>query len=145
VYITTADLLRLAEQDETIRKAIALYLAEKAKNDTPRQKEIAEKILTTHPPFSISQRLSASLKLPHRESGMYAELARPYVEEVKRSRWMGKLLGLPILSRSAEPGLLEEMVARPGFEIPGIPSRATGSKAPHPKPGFPLAARRPGS
>jgi hypothetical protein len=47
-YITTADLLRLAERDETIRKAIALYLAEKAKNDTPRQKEIAEKILTRH-------------------------------------------------------------------------------------------------
>ncbi len=29
VYIATADLLRLAERDETIRKAIALYLAEK--------------------------------------------------------------------------------------------------------------------
>jgi hypothetical protein len=51
VYIATADLLRLAEQDETVRKAIALYLAEKAKNGTPRQREIAEKILKRHPSF----------------------------------------------------------------------------------------------
>jgi hypothetical protein len=51
VYIATTDLLRLAEQDETIRKAIALYLAEKAKNGTPRQREIAEKILKRHPLF----------------------------------------------------------------------------------------------
>jgi hypothetical protein len=43
VYIATADLLRLAERDETIRKAIALYLAEKVKNGMPRQREIAEK------------------------------------------------------------------------------------------------------
>jgi hypothetical protein len=43
VYIATADLLKLAERDETIRKAIALYLAEKAENGTPRQREIAEK------------------------------------------------------------------------------------------------------
>jgi hypothetical protein len=43
VYIATADLLRLAERDETIRKAIALYLTEKAKNGTPRQKEIAKR------------------------------------------------------------------------------------------------------
>jgi hypothetical protein len=52
VYIATADLLRLAERDETIRKAIALYLAEKAKNGTPRQREIAEKILKRYPLFS---------------------------------------------------------------------------------------------
>ncbi|MFZ8810831.1 MAG: hypothetical protein ACO2PN_22330 [Pyrobaculum sp.] len=51
VYIATTDLMRLAEQDETIRKAIALYLAEKAKNGTPRQREIAEKILKRHPSF----------------------------------------------------------------------------------------------
>jgi hypothetical protein len=51
VYIATTDLLRLAEQDETVRKAIALYLAEKAKNGTPRQREIAEKILKRHPSF----------------------------------------------------------------------------------------------
>jgi hypothetical protein len=55
VYIATADLLRLAERDETIRKAIALYLAEKAKNGTPRQKEIAEKILKRNPLFSINR------------------------------------------------------------------------------------------
>ena len=61
VYIATADLLRLAEKDETIRKAIALYLAEKAKNGTPRQREIAEKILKRHPSFS--QYLSVSSKL----------------------------------------------------------------------------------
>jgi hypothetical protein len=52
VYITTADLLRLAEKDDEIRKAIALYLAEKAKNGTPRQRELAEKILKRHPLFS---------------------------------------------------------------------------------------------
>jgi len=51
VYIATADLLRLAERDETARKAIALYLAEKAKNGTPRQREIAEKNLKRHPLF----------------------------------------------------------------------------------------------
>jgi hypothetical protein len=54
VYIATADLLRLAERDETIRKAIALYLAEKAKNGTPRQREIAEKILKRNL-FSINR------------------------------------------------------------------------------------------
>jgi hypothetical protein len=54
VYIATADLLKLAERDETIRKAIALYLAEKAENGTPRQREIAEKILKRHPLFSTN-------------------------------------------------------------------------------------------
>ncbi|MFZ8807183.1 MAG: hypothetical protein ACO2PN_03645 [Pyrobaculum sp.] len=54
IYIATADLLRLAERDKTIRKAIALYLAEKVKNGTPRQREIAEKILKRHPIFSLS-------------------------------------------------------------------------------------------
>jgi hypothetical protein len=43
VYIATAEVLGLAKQDETTRKTIALYLAEKAKNGTPRQKEVAEK------------------------------------------------------------------------------------------------------
>ena len=51
VYISTTDLLKLAEEDETIRKAIALYLTEKVKNGTPRQREIAEKILKRHPFF----------------------------------------------------------------------------------------------
>ncbi len=51
VYIAMADLLRLAERDGEIRRAIALYLAEKAKNGTPRQREIAEKILKRHPFF----------------------------------------------------------------------------------------------
>jgi hypothetical protein len=54
VYIATADLLRLAERNETVRKAIALYLAEKAKNGTPRQREIAEKILKRNPFFHQS-------------------------------------------------------------------------------------------
>ncbi len=62
VYIATADLLRLAERDGEIRRAIALYLAEKAKNDTPRQKEIAEKLLKRHP-FFFSQYLFVSSKL----------------------------------------------------------------------------------
>jgi hypothetical protein len=51
VYITIADLLRLAEMDDEIRRAIALYLAEKAKNGTPKQRKIAEKILKRHPLF----------------------------------------------------------------------------------------------
>ncbi len=51
VYIATADLLRLAERDGEIRKAIALYLAEKVKNGTPRQREIAKKLLKRHPLF----------------------------------------------------------------------------------------------
>jgi hypothetical protein len=53
IYITTADLVRLAERDQAIRKAIALYLAEKAKNGTPRQKEIAEKVLKRNPLFQL--------------------------------------------------------------------------------------------
>lgn len=48
VYIATADLLKLAEKDDAVRRAIALYLAEEAKNGTPRQREIAEKILQRH-------------------------------------------------------------------------------------------------
>jgi len=54
VYIATADLLRLAERDEAIRKAIALYLTEKAKNGTPRQRELARKLLQRHPLFLSS-------------------------------------------------------------------------------------------
>jgi hypothetical protein len=52
VYITTADLLRLAERDESAKKAIAVFLVEKAKNGTLRQRAIAEKILKRHPSFS---------------------------------------------------------------------------------------------
>jgi hypothetical protein len=62
VYIATTDLLRLAERDETIRKAIVLYLAEKVKNGTPRQREIAEKILKRQPLFLSSVRLAAFSK-----------------------------------------------------------------------------------
>jgi hypothetical protein len=54
VYIATADLRRLAEGDGEIRRAIALYLAEKAKNGTPRQRETAEKILKRNPLFSTN-------------------------------------------------------------------------------------------
>ncbi len=54
VYIATADLLKLAEKDDAVRRAIALYLTEKAKNSTPRQKEIAEKILKRNPFFLSS-------------------------------------------------------------------------------------------
>jgi RNase P protein component len=49
VYIAIADLLRLAEKDGEIRRAIALYLAEKAKNGTPRQREIVRKLLQRYP------------------------------------------------------------------------------------------------
>ena len=62
VYIATADLLRLAEKDENIRRAVAQYLADKVKNGTPRQKEIAEKILKRNPLFSNLLCLSAPLK-----------------------------------------------------------------------------------
>jgi hypothetical protein len=51
VYIAMTDLLKLAERDGEIRRAIALYLTEKAKNGTPRQREIAEKILKRYPFF----------------------------------------------------------------------------------------------
>jgi hypothetical protein len=53
VYITTADLLKLAERDGEIRRAVALYLAEKVKNGTPMQREIAEKLLKRHPLFLL--------------------------------------------------------------------------------------------
>ena len=49
VYIATTDLLKLAEEDDAVRRAVALYLTEKAKNGTPRQREIAGKILQRHP------------------------------------------------------------------------------------------------
>jgi len=58
VYIATADLLKLAERDGEIRRAVALYLAEKAKNGTPRQREIAEKLLKRYPLFSLNTFLS---------------------------------------------------------------------------------------
>jgi hypothetical protein len=53
VYITTADLLKLAERDGEIRRAVALYLADKVKNGTPMQREIAEKLLKRHPLFLL--------------------------------------------------------------------------------------------
>jgi hypothetical protein len=62
VYITTADLLKLAKEDDAVRRAIALYLTEMAKNGTPRQREIARKLLQRYPLFSIS-RLVAFSKL----------------------------------------------------------------------------------
>ncbi len=61
VYIATADLLRLAERDGEIRRAIALYLAEKVKSGTPRQREIAEKLLKRHPLFSLNLFVSSKL------------------------------------------------------------------------------------
>ena len=63
VYIATTDLLRLAEKDENIRRAVALYLTEKVKNGTPRQKEIAEKILKRNPLFSNTVAEGRHLKL----------------------------------------------------------------------------------
>ena len=35
--------MRLAEWDEAVGRAVALYLTEKVKNGTPRQREIAKK------------------------------------------------------------------------------------------------------
>jgi len=54
VYISTTDLLKLAEEDDAVRRTVAQYLAEKAENGTPRQREIAEKILQRHPLFLSS-------------------------------------------------------------------------------------------
>jgi hypothetical protein len=54
MYIATTDLLRLAEKDDAVRRAVALYLAEKAENGTPRQREIARKLLQRHPLFLSS-------------------------------------------------------------------------------------------
>jgi hypothetical protein len=76
VYIATADLLRLAEEDDAVRRAIALYLADKVKNSTPRQREIAEKILKRHPLFlSIaSPPFRHHHALANAEHDRYAEL-----------------------------------------------------------------------
>jgi hypothetical protein len=63
VYIATADLLRLAEKDDAVRRAVAQYLAEKVKNGTPRQREVAEKILKRNPLFSDTAAGSRHLKL----------------------------------------------------------------------------------
>jgi hypothetical protein len=46
--------LRLAERNDEIRRAVALYLAEEAKNGTPRQREIAKKTLKRNPLFSTN-------------------------------------------------------------------------------------------
>jgi hypothetical protein len=61
VYIATADLLELAEWVGEIRRAVALYLADKVKNGTPMQREIAEKLLKRHPHL-LSNRLAAFSK-----------------------------------------------------------------------------------
>ncbi len=53
VYIAMSDLLKLAEKDDNIRRAIALYLADKVKNGTPRRRMIAEKILQRYPIFQL--------------------------------------------------------------------------------------------
>ena len=63
VYIATADLMRLAEQDGEIRRAVALYLAGNARNGTPRQRELAEKLLKRHPPFNRLAALSKPASL----------------------------------------------------------------------------------
>jgi len=62
VYIATADLLRLAERDEAVRKAIALHLINKMKNGTPKQREIIEKFLKRHPLFYSLNRLAVFSK-----------------------------------------------------------------------------------
>ncbi len=54
VYIATADLLKLAEKDDAVRSAVTQYLAEKAENGTPGQREIARKLLQRRPLFLSS-------------------------------------------------------------------------------------------
>ena len=77
VYIATTDLLKLAEEDDAVRRAVALYLTEKAKNDTPRQREIARETPAETPSFSILLIISSSSR--HRHALNNAELDR-YVE-----------------------------------------------------------------
>ncbi|MFP3349204.1 MAG: hypothetical protein RXN90_07750, partial [Thermoproteus sp.] len=76
VYITTADLLRLAEKDEAVRKAIALYLAEKAKNGSPKQRELAKKFLQHHPIFYSFNHLAVSLPPRYRRASADVEPKR---------------------------------------------------------------------
>jgi hypothetical protein len=83
-------LLRLAEKDETIRRTIALYLAEKAKNGTPRQREILQR----HPLLNLdSYKANNSAKPPQ----------KPPPE-------------ICVKNAIEEAG----MVDRPGFEFPGV-------------------------
>jgi hypothetical protein len=60
VYIAMSDLLKHAEKDDAARRAAAQCLAEKVKNGTPRQRELAEKILKRHPLFSINHFVALS-------------------------------------------------------------------------------------
>jgi hypothetical protein len=53
VYIYFEDLRKMAERDEVVRRTVALYLAEKAKNGTPRQRKIVEDILKRYPIFQL--------------------------------------------------------------------------------------------
>jgi hypothetical protein len=59
VYIATADLLKLAERRRK-QKSRSIVLAEKVKNGTPRQRDCGK---NPEHLFSVSQRLSASLRL----------------------------------------------------------------------------------
>jgi hypothetical protein len=76
VYIATADLLRLAERDGEIRRAVALYLADKVKNGTPMQREIAEKLLKRHPLFIYYLIASPPSRSRHRCAFADIELQR---------------------------------------------------------------------
>jgi hypothetical protein len=76
VYIATTDLLRLAEKDDAVRRAVALYLAEKAKNGTPKQRDIAEKILKRHPLFLYYLFVSPLSRSQHRCALADIELGR---------------------------------------------------------------------
>jgi hypothetical protein len=97
-------------------------LVESAKNDTSGRREGAEKILNA---------VRQSRYEPIRD-------AEPTTCGTRR--W------LDARTKPEEPSGSPAGIRIPGGPSRrGIPSRATGSRAPHPKPGFPLAARRPGS
>jgi len=53
----------MAEEDDAVGRAIALFLAEKVKNSTPRQRGTAEKILKRRLLF-LYNRLAAFSTLP---------------------------------------------------------------------------------
>jgi hypothetical protein len=91
MYIATTDLLKLVEEDDAVRRAVAQYLAEKAENGTPRQREIAEKILQRHPFLNPSMPLlktNNSANPPHKTTPRHQRSASKNAIEEKW--WTGR-------------------------------------------------------
>ena len=125
VYIAMADLLRLAERDGAIRKAIALYLAEKVKNGTQRQREIARKLLQKTPSFSILSIVSPPFRHCHVLAG----------DEPERRAW-------PICG-TAEPTTTRRVRWRRGWDLNPRPLGGDGMSCTTVSSPAPWAARPP--